>query len=143
MRYAQVNTTYYCGVDLHAKEMFITVMDKMGTPLLQQKMPNHFETFKQYLQPYLPDVAVGAESTCFYYWLADACRDAGIAFYLGHALYMKAISGGKVPYSRFHTVKLARLPSGQAKPLARAGRFVRVIYPYETAGASFKIKLDR
>jgi len=121
MRYAQVNTTYYCGVDLHAKEMYITVMDKMGTPLLQQKMPNHFETFKQYLQPYLPDVAVAAESTCFYYWLADACRDAGISFYLGHALYMKAISGGKVKNDKLDSQKIADLLRANLFPLA---------YPY-------------
>ena len=121
MRYAQINTRYYCGVDLHSKEMFITVMDKTGTPLLQQKMANQFETFKKYLQPFLPDVAVGVESTCFYYWLADACHEAGIRFYLGHALYMKAISGGKVKNDKIDSQKIADLLRANLFPLA---------YPY-------------
>jgi hypothetical protein len=30
-----------------------------------------------------------------WYWLADLCAKEGIAFVLGHALYMKAIHGGK------------------------------------------------
>jgi len=47
------------------------------------------------LQPFLHDLVVGCESTYNYYWLLDGCRDAGLRFYLGHALYMKAISGNK------------------------------------------------
>jgi transposase len=121
MRFAQVNVEYYCGVDLHAKEMFITVMNQTGNILLQQKMSNDFETFKQYLKPYLPDIAVAAESTCFYYWLADGCHDAGIPFYLGHALYMKAISGGKVKNDKLDSQKIADLLRANLFPLA---------YPY-------------
>jgi hypothetical protein len=30
-----------------------------------------------------------------WYWIADFCADHGIEFVLGHALYMKAIHGGK------------------------------------------------
>ena len=30
-----------------------------------------------------------------WYWLADLCAHEGIPFVLGHALYMKAIHGGK------------------------------------------------
>ena len=121
MRYAQVDAQYYCGVDIHSKQMYITVMDKVGTTLLQQNMPNDFETFKQFIDPFLPDIAVGVESTCFYYWLADECQRAGIAFYLGHALYMKAISGGKV--------KNDKIDSGISADLLRANLFP-LAYPY-------------
>jgi hypothetical protein len=30
-----------------------------------------------------------------WYWLADLCADEGIDFVLGHALYMRAIHGGR------------------------------------------------
>jgi len=30
-----------------------------------------------------------------WYWLADACQAAGLTFVLAHALYVKAIHGGK------------------------------------------------
>ena len=58
-------------------------------------MPNNFALFKQILHPFLPDIAVGVESTFNYYWLYDGCVEAGVPFYLGHAAYMKAIAGNK------------------------------------------------
>jgi len=41
------------------------------------------------------DVVVAIECIFTWYWLADLCAQEGIAFVLGHALYMKAIHGGK------------------------------------------------
>ena len=35
-----------------------------------------------------------------WYWLADLCAKQGIPFVLGHALYMKAIHGGKAKNDR-------------------------------------------
>jgi hypothetical protein len=40
-------------------------------------------------------MAVGVESTYMYYWMADACREKNIPFFLGHAYYMKTIHGAK------------------------------------------------
>jgi transposase len=121
MRYAQINTKYYCGVDMHSKTMYARIKDKEGTTLLHGNMPNDFDTVKEFIGPYLPDIAVGVESTCFYYWLADACRKEGIPFYLGHALYMKAISGGKVKNDKIDAGKIADLLRANLFPLA---------YPY-------------
>ncbi|MFQ5651279.1 MAG: transposase [bacterium] len=95
MRFAQVDAEYYCGIDLHFRTMFATVMDKQGEILFRRNMPNDFETFNNYMQPFLPNLAVGVESSCYYYWLADGCCQANLPFYLGHAYYMKAIHGGK------------------------------------------------
>jgi hypothetical protein len=38
---------------------------------------------------------VGVECIFCWYWLADLCASEQIPFVLGHALYMKAIHGGK------------------------------------------------
>jgi len=53
-----------------------------------------------------------------WYWLADLCREQGIHFVLGHALYMKAIHGGKAKNDRIDADKLARLLFGGNFPLA-------------------------
>lgn len=95
MNYAQINQRYFCGVDLHAKSMYLKIVDREGRILYKRNMPNNFAQFKQILDPFLPDVAVGVESTFNYYWLYDGCVEAGIPFYLGHAAYMKAIAGNK------------------------------------------------
>jgi hypothetical protein len=47
------------------------------------------------LAPYRADVVVAVECLFAWYWVADLCAKEGIPFVLGHALYMKAIHGGK------------------------------------------------
>jgi hypothetical protein len=81
MVFAQIITTYFCGIDLHARSMFVTVMNKAGEVLFRRDMPNDFKVFLKYMQPYLGSLAVGVESTYNWYWLADGCRQAKIPFY--------------------------------------------------------------
>jgi transposase len=44
-----------------------------------------------------------------WYWLSDACQAAGLTFVLAHALYVKAIHGGKNKNDRIDSEKLAHL----------------------------------
>lgn len=118
MRFAKVNSQYYCGIDLHSRSMYVSVMSKDGDILFHRNMPNNFNVFKNYVERFLPNMAIGVESSCYYYWLSDACRQAGIPFYLGHAFYMKAIHGGKVKNDRVDSRKIADLLRANLFPLA-------------------------
>ena len=62
-----------------------------------------------------------------WYWLADWCRDEKIAFVLGHALYMKAIHGGKAKNDKIDSKKIAQLLRSGNFPLA-------YVYPKEMRG---------
>ena len=53
-----------------------------------------------------------------WYWLADLCADEGIDFVLGHALYMRAIHGGKAKNDKIDSHKIAVLLRGGTFPLA-------------------------
>src|SRR5512145_1355219 len=53
-----------------------------------------------------------------WYWLADLCAQEGIPFVLGHALYMKAIHGGKAKNDRIDAHKIAVLLRGGMLPQA-------------------------
>ena len=53
-----------------------------------------------------------------WYWLADLCAQQGIEFVLGHALYMKAIHGGKAKNDRIDSQKIAVLLRGGMIPVA-------------------------
>src|SRR5271166_4272829 len=44
-----------------------------------------------------------------WYWLSDACQAAGLHFVLAHALYLKAIHGGKNKNDRIDSEKIAHL----------------------------------
>jgi transposase len=53
-----------------------------------------------------------------WYWLADLCQEQQIPFVLGHALYMKAIHGGKAKTDRIDAKKIAVLLRGGMLPQA-------------------------
>jgi transposase len=53
-----------------------------------------------------------------WYWLADVCAKEKIPFVLGHALYMKAIHGGKSKNDRIDSHKIAALLRGGTLPKA-------------------------
>jgi hypothetical protein len=57
--------------------------------------------FLEAIAPYRAGLVVAAECMFAWYWLADLCAQENIPFVLGHALYMKAIHGGKSKNDRF------------------------------------------
>jgi hypothetical protein len=59
-----------------------------------------------------------------WYWLADLCCRENIPFVLGHALYMKAIHGGKTKNDRVDSEKIAMLLRGGMLPEA-------YVYPHQ------------
>ena len=62
--------------------------------------------------------AYGVECMHCWYWVADWCVDNEIDFVLGHALYMKAIHGGKAKNDKIDSFKIAKLLRGGNFPLA-------------------------
>jgi hypothetical protein len=54
--------------------------------------------------PYLDDVVIGVECVFCRYWVADLCAEHHIQFVLAHALYMKAIRGGKTKNDEYRFV---------------------------------------
>jgi hypothetical protein len=55
-----------------------------------------------------------------WYWLADLCAQHDLTFVLGHALYMKAIHGGKAKNDKIDAHKIAALLRGGLIPMAYA-----------------------
>jgi transposase len=84
-------------------------MDNTGQIFLNQNFQNSYTRFNDIIKPFKNNIAVGCESTYTYYWLADGCKQANIPFYLGHALYMKAISGNKQKHDPLDATTIANL----------------------------------
>ena len=53
-----------------------------------------------------------------WYWIADLCAKLEIPFLLGHALYMKAIHGGKSKNDKIDSQKIAAMVRGGMFPMA-------------------------
>jgi len=119
MNLHQTTTSFNCGIDLHAKNMYVCLMDRQGRKLIHQNIKgNNFEYFLEITSPYIHDMTVACESTFNWYWLSDACSLNGIKFVLGHALYMKAIHGTKTKNDRVDSEKIAHLLRSNMLPEA-------------------------
>jgi transposase len=95
-----------------------------GEVLLHRNLRASPEAFLKAVVPYREGLVVAVECMFTWYWLADLCRAEGIAFVLGHALYMKAIHGGKAKNDRIDAHKIAVLLRGGMLPQA-------YVYPAE------------
>lgn len=115
---------YYCGIDLHARSLYACIIDQAGNTCVHKEISANPDKLAKLLDPYLGQVVVGVECMHCWYWVADFCDDIGVDFILGHALYMKAIHGGKAKNDRIDSFKIANLIRGGNFPVA-------YVYPKE------------
>jgi len=124
MRFYTKQHEFYCGIDLHAKTMYLCIINQEGAILLHRNMRTDPEVFLRAIAPYRQDIVVAVECIFTWYWIADLCDREHIPFVLGHALYMKAIHGGKVKNDKIDAHKIAVLLRGGMMPMA-------YVYPSE------------
>jgi transposase len=118
MRFYTQQHQFYCGIDLHARTMYVCVLNRDGAIMLHRNMKAGPETFLKAIAPYREDVVVAVECVFTWYWLADLCAQERLSFVLGHALYMKAIHGGKAKNDKIDAQKIAVLLRGGMLPQA-------------------------
>jgi transposase len=118
MRFYTIQHTFDCGIDLHVDWMYLCVIDANGEVRVHKHIRTDPQAFLLAVQPFREDVVVCVECMFTWYWLADLCEDEGIPFVLGHALYMRAIHGGKAKNDRIDSHKIAALLRGGLIPQA-------------------------
>jgi transposase len=124
MRFDAKQHQFYCGIDLHARTMYVCILNHDGEILVHRNMKAGPDPFLQTIAPYRENLVVCVECIFTWYWLADLCARERIAFVLGHALYMKAIHGGKAKNDKIDAQKIALLLRGGMLPQA-------YVYPAE------------
>lgn len=118
MKFYTQTHQHVCGIDLHTKTMFLCILNQSGDIILHTNIPARPKPFLEVIQPFRDDLVIGVECMFSWYWLADLCLQEKIQFILGHALYMKAIHGGKAKSDKIDSEKIARLIKGGTFPLA-------------------------
>src|SRR5687768_14229585 len=118
MRFYTKQHPFYCGIDLHARSMYVCIVNHDGEILVHRNMKAAPEPFLKAVAPYREGLVVAVECMFTWYWLADLCTHEGIPFVLGHALYMKAIHGGKAKNDKIDAHKIAVLLRGGMLPMA-------------------------
>lgn len=120
MRFYNGQHRHWCGIDLHARTMYLCILNPDGEVLVHENRPANADAFLEAVEPYRDGLVVAAECIYTWYWLADLCAREDIPFVLGHALFMKAIHGGKAKNDRIDSLKIATLLRGGMLPQAYA-----------------------
>jgi len=124
MRFYTQQHKHYCGIDLHARMMYLCILDGAGAVLLSRNIECTPKAFLATVKAFRDDLVVAVECMFSWYWLSDLCAREAIGFVLGHALYMRAIHGGKAKNDRIDAHKIALLLRGGMIPQA-------YVYPAE------------
>ncbi len=113
----------YCGIDLHATNSFLCVIDESGALRFEAKVPNRLEVVRSRLEPYRESLeAVAVESTFNWYWLVDGLSSAGYPMRLANPSAMKRYEGLKYSDDRSDArwiaelLRLGILPTGYIYP---------------------------
>lgn len=124
MRFYTKQHPFYCGIDLHARSMYVCILSQDGEVVLHRNMKASPDALLKAIAPYRDNMVIAVECIFTWYWLADLCAQEGLPFVLGHALYMKAIHGGKAKNDTIDSQKIAVLLRGGMLPQA-------YVYPAE------------
>jgi len=98
--------------------MYLCIIDETGEIRLHRNIKTDREVFLKVIEPFRDDIVVGVECMFTWYWIADLCAQENIPFILGHALYMKAIHGGKAKNDKIDSRKISGLIRGGMFPQA-------------------------
>ena len=124
MRFYTNQHPFYCGIDLHARTLYVCILSQDGEVGRHRNMPAAPEPFLQAVASYRDGLVVGVECIFPWDWRADLWAQAGRPFVLGHAVSMQASHGGqaKNDQSAAQTIALllrgGRLPQAYVYPAA-------------------------
>ena len=108
----------YGGIALQARTMDVGLLNQDGEIMVHRDMQASPAPCLKAIAPSREDMVVAVACLLTWSWLADLCAQEGLPFVLGHALYMKAIHGGKAKNDKIDSQKIAVLLRGGMWPQA-------------------------
>ena len=118
--------TLYCGIDLHANNSVVAVLDEQDQVHYEKRLPNDLMVIKERLQPFKDELAACVvESTYNWYWLVDGLLEAGFDVRLAHTGAITQYAGIKHTNDETdarhlaHLLRLGILPEGHIMPKAQ------------------------
>ena len=120
----------YGGIDLHANNSVVVLLNEQDQGMYHQRFANHLPTILEQLAPYHADIkGLVVESTYNWYWLVDGLMEADYRVHLANPVAIQQYSGLKYTDDRSdarwlaHLLRLDVLPEGYIYP--KAERAVR------------------
>lgn len=69
MKFYKKQRKYYCGIDLHARKMYVCIIDSKAKVKVLKNIKAGPEIFLDLIFPSLDDIVVGVECVFCWYWL--------------------------------------------------------------------------
>lgn len=117
--------SYYAGIDLHATNSVVVVLDEADQMVFHKRLPNELPTIRAALEPHRAQLAgIAVESTYNWYWLVDGLMDAGYTVHLANSAALPPYAGLKHVDDQHdarwlaHLLRLGLLPTGYSYPKA-------------------------
>ena len=118
MRFDTNQHPFDCGIDWHARSMYVCIVHHEGAMLLHRNMQATPEPCRKAVAPSRDCLVVAVECIFTWYGLAELGAPEGLPFVLGHALSMQASHGGKAKNDQIAVHKMAALLRGGLLPQA-------------------------
>src|ERR687885_2798771 len=116
----------YGGIDLHANNSVVVVLNEQDEVIYQKRLPNDLTTILEQLAPYHTEMqGVVVESTYNWYWLVDGLMEADYRVHLANPAAIQQYSGLKYTDDHSdarwlaHLLRLGVLPEGYIYPKAQ------------------------
>ncbi len=92
MRFYTQQHSFYRGVDLHARTMYVCILSSEGKTVIERNIPTRPERFLKLIAPYRQGLVIGVECMFSWYWLADLCAQEDIGGVDANGHIMVAVS---------------------------------------------------
>jgi transposase len=115
--------TLYGGIDLHANNSMIVLLDDQDHVVYQKRLPNQLDIILDHLAPYHTEIeGLVVESTYNWYWLVDGLMAADYEVHLANTAAIQQYEGLKYTDDQSdarwlaHLLRLGVLPEGYIYP---------------------------
>src|SRR5712664_3109914 len=123
----------YGGIDLHANNSVIVLLNEQDEVIYRKRLPNDLPTILGQLTPYHTEMkGLVVESTYNWYWLVDGLMEADYRVHLANPAAIQQYNGLKYTDDHSdarwlaHLLRLGVLPEGYIDP--KEGRAVRDLW---------------
>jgi hypothetical protein len=113
----------YGGIDLHANNSVVVLLNEQDQVIYQKRLPNHLPTILEPLSRHHREIeGVVVESTYNWYWLVDGFMEVGYRVHLANPAAIQQYSGLKYTDDHSdarwlaHLLRLGVLPEGYIYP---------------------------
>jgi transposase len=113
----------YAGIDLHANNNYLAIIDEKDTRLYKKKLPNQPDVILAELEPFKNEISgIVVESTFNWYWLVDLLMDNSYHLHLANPAAIQKYKGLKHmddnhdAFWLAHLLRLKILPEGYIYP---------------------------